>query len=158
MLTRPTITYQVEPIGGVYNEAAELLTAHWHEVAFYKDLPIKAEMQRYLALEGNGNCVLCTVRADGRLIGYIVYLLTRNLHYGVLEALGDLHFLHADYRKSGIGLGMFKFGEAEMRRRGVVLLIGRTKAAPELNHGAIFEHLGYDKQDIVYTKRLDRGP
>jgi len=159
MLQKSTITYQVEQIRTVYAEAENLLVAHWNEIAMYKDIHIDPNLQRYLSLEQYGCCVLCTVRAEARLVGYVVYLISRNMHYNLLEALGDLHYLHPDYRKSGIGLKMLKFGEEEMRRRGVVLLIGRTKADPQLNHGAIFEHLGYDKQDIVYTKRLDRhGP
>lgn len=157
MLSRPTITYAVERIADVYTEAADLLIRHWNEVAFYKDIKINPDMGRYLAMEAKGQCVLCTVRADGLLIGYIVNLISANLHYRVIEALGDLHFLHPTYRKSGIGIKLFKFSDEEMRKRGVHLLIKRTKADPKLNHGAIFEHLGYDKQDIVYTKRLDRG-
>ena len=151
------ITFQQERIADVYTEAADLLIRHWHEVAFYKDIRINPDMGSYLAAEAKGLVSLTTVRADKQLIGYILYLIAPNSHYKVLQATDDLHFLRSDYRKSGIALKMFRFAEAEMKKRGVVLLFGRTKADPKLNHGAIFEHLGYDKQDIIYSKRLDRG-
>lgn len=152
-----TITFQRERIADIYAEAADLLIRHWKEVAFYKDIKINPDMGAYLRLEEKGAAVTLTVRANKELIGYQVYLVGPNLHYKVLQATDDLHFLHPAYRKSGIGLRLFRFSEQEMKKLGVVILFGRTKADPKLDHSAIFEHLGYDKQDIIYTKRLDRG-
>ena len=156
-MSNKTITFQREKIADIYKEAADLLIRHWNEIAMYKDIRINPDMGAYLTLEQKGAAITLTARANKELIGYQVYLVAPNLHYKVLQATDDLHFLHPAYRKTGIGLKMFRFGEAEMRKLGVVILLGRTKADPKLNHGAIFEYLGYDKQDVVYTKRLDRG-
>lgn len=159
MLAKSEYTIQVEPFMDAYADAKELLEAHWHEIAPYKDfLTVNPDLDAYKKLDEKGALSTITVRKDGKLIGYIVFFISRHLHYSdIFVATDDLHFLHPDYRKSLIGLKMFRFAEEEMRRRGVGLIAMRTKARSDINHSAIFERLGYDRQDIVFTKRLDRG-
>lgn len=149
-----SVTFQQEKIVDVCEEIAELLVVHWREVEFYQDIPLNPDMRYYLNAEEKNACVVLTVRADKRLIGYLVYLLMVNPKYQTQEASDDIHYLLPEYRNSSIGLKLFRFGEAEMRKRGVKVIVARTKSDPKLNHGAIFEYLGYDKQEIVYTKRL----
>ena len=151
-----TAEFAIEPLESAYLEATDLVRKHWQEVAPYRDLCVlNPDLPTYRAMVSK-LCVI-TARVSGVLVGYIMFVVAPHLHYrDVLMATDDLHFLDPAYRKTGIGLRMFVFAEQVMRDRGVQIMTLRTKADPRLNHGAIFEHLGYDKQDIVYTKRLDR--
>jgi GNAT superfamily N-acetyltransferase len=150
------VEFLIEPLESAYAEATELLQKHWGEVAPYRDLcRLNPDLPTYQAMAHK--LCLITARIDGRLVGYIMFVIAPHLHYrDVLMATDDLHFLDPACRKTGIGLKMFAFAEKVMRGKGVQIMTLRTKADPRLNHGAIFEHLGYDQQDIVYTKRLDR--
>lgn len=151
----PNTLFNVEPFSSVYPEASELLRLHWEEVAPYKDLlTLNPDMQMYRTLEEQGRIVVVTARRLGELIGYVVMMLHAHHHYShVLTATEDIHFLHPDHRKGSLGLRLIAAAEAEMAARGVRVMTLRTKVTH--NHGLLFERLGYQPQDIVYTKRLD---
>ena len=150
------VTFQVEDFASLYPEAAPLLEKHWLEVAPYKDLCwLNPDVGAYEKAQAASVLWIATARDGQRLVGYLWLVVAPHLHYKhVLQATDDIHFLHPAYRNAGLVLKFFRFAEHEMRKRGVGIMTLRTKAAPALNHGAIFERLGYDKQDIVYTKRL----
>lgn len=144
----------IEKFSDVYPEAHELLKQHWQEIAPYQDLfVLNPNTHFYLDTEKRGALFIVTARLNAKLIGYVVMIVAPHAHYkDVLMATDDIHFLHKDYRKSRIGLGMFRAAEGFMKDRGVKVMMLRTKAKHD--HGAIFERMGYDLQDLVYTKRL----
>lgn len=149
--------FAVEEFSVVYGEILDLLRLHWQEVASYQDLlELDPDVELYRALAERGKLLIVTARVAGKLVGYIVYIVGTHAHYRkVLQGVEDIHFLHPDYRRSRIGIALLKAGEAELRKRGVKLAVLRCKARDELDHSAIFMRLGYDEQDLVFTKRLD---
>lgn len=148
------IIFCIEPFSECYPEAQELLRLHWDEIAPYRDLfTLNPNVELYEAAEKAGGIVIITARQSGALIGYIVMMLHKHMHYQhVLVATDDIHFIHPDHRKGRVGLHLIAAAEREMKRRGAGMMTLRTKV--DHNHGLLFEHLGYDAQDVVYTKRL----
>ena len=149
------VSFKVEPFSEFFSEAIELLKLHWEEVAPYKDIfTINPELTRYHFLEENGNLCVVAARDEGKLIGYIVMIIAPHHHYQhILAANDDLHFIHKDYRRGGLGSQMFKFVEEEMKKLGVKFIAMRTKVSHD--HGKLFTHLGYEAMDVIYTKKLE---
>ncbi len=148
------LTFAVEDFSSFYSEALDLLRLHWEEIAPYKELlALNPDLDMYKTLDVQGKLVVITARAAGALVGYIVLIITAHHHYShVLMATEDIHFLHPAYRKGLAGLRLIRAGEAEMKRRRVQLIALRTKVASD--HGLLMRRLGYDAQDVVYTKLL----
>ena len=94
-----------------------------------------------------------TVRDRGWLVGYIVMVINRNLHYKqLLMATEDIHFLLPAYRKGLIGYRMLAKAKQEMKARGCRMAIIRCKAG--MSHAPLFERLGGELSDLVYVFKL----
>jgi hypothetical protein len=152
----PRVTFNVEdkPVSVIRTEGMDLLAQHWEEVAIQRDEQIlDPDWPAYEALERLGRLWVLTARDQGRLVGYIVMLLTNAMHYRTLSmATDDSHFLHPDYRRGLTGYRMLMMTEKAMAARGIRKCVLRTKFL--LDHGKLFERLGFVKEDIVYSKIL----
>ena len=148
--------FAVEKFAAAYPEASELLKLHWDEVAPYKDLfTLNPDLERYQRLEDQGSLCVITAREEGTLIGYIVMVVAPNLHYKqALCATDDIHFVHPDYRKGSLGSRLIVTAVALMKKAGVKVMFLRTKVAN--SHGLLFERLGFEPLDMVYSMRLDK--
>lgn len=148
------VVFAVEPFSLVYPEAKALLELHYDEIAPHKHiLKLNPDVTVYQKMEQTGELCIVTARANKILIGYIVMLIKRHLHYrDTYVASDDIHFIHPYYRKGSLGLRLIAAAEKEMVLRKVKIMVLRTKAAS--NHGLLFERLGYKPLDIVYSKAL----
>jgi GNAT superfamily N-acetyltransferase len=149
------LTFQTEKFSQTYMEAVGLLRLHWKEIAPYQDLfTLNPNTAYYREGEKLGAIHIITARMDGLLIGYIVMQLNPHPHYKHVKiATDDIHFLHPDYRRGSVGTRLFLAAEKAMKTLGAQVMVLRCKAAH--NHGVLFERIGYNVQDIVYSKRLD---
>jgi len=155
---RGMVTFQVEqnPVAVIRSEGMSLLNAHWREVAQYPEVQVlDPDWQIYEQMERSGKLWVLTARDGGRLVGYIVMMLSRHLHYRSLTiAIDDIHFIHPDYRKGLTGYRMIRTTVKAMQALGVRMCTFRTKAAKD--HGQLFRRLGFEPNDIVYAKILER--
>lgn len=150
-------SFQRESLNDVIGEVGPLLTAHWHEVAHYKDIPLTPNWAAYAQLQALGALRIYTGRDDGQLIGYSVFTVHQGVHYALsLEADEDLLFVLPEHRKGRFGLQLMQFAERELASDGVQLVKRRTKVAERLNFGAMLERMGYEPIDVIYGKRLDK--
>ena len=147
-----------EALESCFEEALPLLHKHWQEIAYYLDIPLKPNLPKYLLLEQVGALRIYTARSadNGKLIGYAVFIVGPNLHYSdSIQALQDILYLDPDYRRGRLGIQLIRFSEVELRNEGVQVIAQHAKEAhPALIR--ILERTGYDRQDVVLTKRLDR--
>ena len=76
-----------------------------------------------------------------------------NLHYKQsLQAQQDLLFIDSEYR--GRGMIFIKWCDDQLRTLGVQVVRHHIKLAH--NWGKGLERLGYEAEDVIYSKRLDR--
>lgn len=158
------LVYQWEPFSGLAREIVPLFQQHWEEIALNQDvIKLDPDYQRYLTLEVAGVLHVLAVRdgRTGRLVGYVFCMLGPHLHYASSNwALVDMFWLHPDYRSGWSGVRMFKLLEARMREYGaaVIMVTEKQHFAGTHRHGhnagAIFEFLGYNPVETVYSKRL----
>lgn len=152
-----TAQFAVERLDDAYKDALDLLRLHYDEVAPYKEtLALDPDMATYRQLEDVGQLIVLTAREAGALVGYMLMFLRPHLHYRkTLVAIDDIHFVHPAHRKGSLGLRLIQYAEGEMARRGAKIMVLRTKSDPGLNHGLLFERIGYAPLDVVYSKRLN---
>ena len=147
--------YSREQFDAVYEEGLPLLEAHYREISQYLDIPLTPDVERYRQLEANGVLRIYTVRADGRLVGYAVFAVSRNPHYTTcLQAAQDILFVDQTFRKGRLGIKLIQFSEEQLRSEGVQVVYHHVKVLhPAL--GSLLQHMGYEHVEQIYAKRLD---
>lgn len=150
------VTYAIEPLATARPELEQLLPFHWAEIARDKDNPkfaLKPDWDTYHFLEMAGQFAMMVVRVDGRMVGYVIGFVRRQMHYAdSLSFICDIYFVLPEYRKGRIGLELFKELEKAMVARGVDKIYLGCKAASHLDRSRLFEHLGYQKIEYVFAK------
>jgi|GEM_PF-3327569 hypothetical protein len=138
----------------ILKEAEPLLKKHWEEVAFYKDIELDPDYEFYLALQAAGRIRSYSARDDqGVMAGYAVYFLKKNPHYKQsLVAAEDIIFF--DPLKRGEGMKFIKWCDDELRKLGVQIVTHHVKVFFDWSPALI--RMGYDWQDKILSKRLDR--
>lgn len=133
-------------------EVKPLLYKHWEEISHYKDIPLDPDYTAYLFLQKTGAIKSYSVREnDGKLIGYAVYFLRHHVHYKkTLYAIQDIVFI--DPERRGSGLFLIKFCDEELKKIGVNIVMHHIKIKHDWSKA--LERLGYERQDIILTKRL----
>lgn len=149
------ITYQVETYSDVIEELLPLLAAHWRELALFKDeIPLDPDHGWYRKGSEAGVLQFFTVRADGVLIGYAVFVvIPRHPHYAHRWAHDDILWVAPEHRKSGVGNGLLDFCESELSKNGPVMIHINTKIhAPAL--AVLLQSRGYENVELGFSKRL----
>lgn len=153
-----TVTYCLEPLATAHPELEALLPFHWAEIARDKDNPkfqLKPDWSAYHALESSGQFAMMVVRVDGKMVGYHIGFVRRQLHYAdSLAFITDIYFILDEYRRGRIGVQLFKETEKAMRARGVDKIYLGSKCAAHLDRTKLFERLGYHKIEYVFAKVL----
>jgi hypothetical protein len=148
--------FAVEKFSDVMEELKDLVHEHWLEVTSHpEERPLDVAWDQYLRLEEQGMLFVLTARSEGRLVGYIVHLIYRPLHYKYsIMASDDAHFLKKEFRKGTTGLKMIKAAEEALRKLGVNSITYHSKTRADINKRPVFERLGYKAHEQLFVKHL----
>lgn len=132
---------------------------HWEEVGHYKDIPIDMEWTRYEGLQAAGKLRCFTIRDfineefnEMVLMGYAFFIVDKHLHYkNTLVASQDILYVRKPYR--GIGKEFLKWCHEELKKDKVITVTQHSK--PWFEYGSLFEDLGYEKAETIWSRRLD---
>lgn len=143
-----------EPLAKVRDEAKDLLTKHWEDIALNKEkIKLNPDWEVYENLEKTGNLGLYTARKDGKLIGYFVVIATNHIHYkDHIFAANDIIYIDPDYRKGLTGLKLIKFVENDLKSIGVSVLTINTKV--HMPFDILMERMKYNLIERTYSKYL----
>lgn len=145
---RLTMQYSVERWFDCKEEMKWLLPLHWKEIADPR-IPLDVWWNAYDEMAEQLHIV--TIRDENKIVGYHWSIVRPHLHYRQsLTAYTDIYFLHPDYRKGWNGVKLFKFVEQTLKARGVQRMYIASKK--KLDMSLIFERLGWNKTEVVYTK------
>jgi len=75
------IAFTEELLSATWDEMAPLMLAHWREIAHYPDIELDPDKEGYALAESAGLVRFYTARADGRLVGYVIFFVRPNMHY-----------------------------------------------------------------------------
>lgn len=140
----------------VWDDIQPLLAEHWREIAHFEDIPLNPRKDMYFRLDAAGKLRIYTARFDGKLIGYVVFVVDHDIHYAdSVQAKQDVLFLHPDFRNAGTGFDLIEFADNQLRAEGVQCVYHHVKVAH--NFAPLLATMGYEKVETIHVKRLDRG-
>lgn len=148
------ITAHVESFAERLAELQPLLPLHYSELALDQDkVPLDPQYEVYLASERSGELLFVALREAGELVGYFIGFIAPGLHYRTCLTLRmDIFYVHPERRGGGAGAQLFKFVEAEAKRRGVQRMFVGSKCHKDASW--LFERLGYVEVERYYSHWL----
>lgn len=149
-----SVAFAEETLSEAREDIEKLMRGHWEEIAFFKDIPLEPDYDTYGKIEFFGKLRIFTVRLEGELIGYAVFLLSPALHYrSSMQAIQDVLYLHPNYRRGGTGGRFIKWCDDQLKLANVQVVMHHVKVAHDF--GPLLERLGYQKTDTLWARRLD---
>jgi len=149
------MTFQEEHADVVIQEGFQLFKDHWKEIALYQDkIELSPDYTRYRHLYDKDELHVVTARDEyGRIVGYLVSLLQKGLHYkNTLWAYNDILYVCPEYRKGTTGIKLLKFAEKALKEIGVDVIVVRVKT--QHNFGKVLERMGYENTELSFTKHV----
>ena len=149
------ITYQRESFSQFISDGKELFAIHNQEVVTQVDgIPLDVNYRAYFKLEEMEKLEVHTVRDDGKLIGYSLWMLHYHIHYKTsLTANSTLIYVKPEYRKGLLGYKLIKWSIGKIKERGVQRILMGIK--PEHDFSKILERLGATYFEKIYSIVLD---
>lgn len=151
----PDVVYSAESVS-VMSELMPLVQAHASEISYgiTRDDPLDVDIDTYSALYDLGRFRLFTARCDGKLIGYLGFVLSRSLDRRyMVQALECGFFLSPEYRRGRTALRLMAMAEHELKTLGCDVVFYHSPVANP-RFGALLSHCGYQKVDEIYARRL----
>lgn len=146
------LVFSKESFDAVMSEAVNLLEQHRSEISLFPDVQNDPDIDTYRIMEARGALHVYVARRAGQIVGYVSYIVHRNLHYNLQCASQDLLYLHPENRKGRAGLMLIKFSEEDLKNMGVDVITQHTKDIRNLS--GLFSYLGYRPMDTIFYKRL----
>lgn len=109
---------------------------------------------RLAALEAAGKTLLLVLRAEGAIVGYVLMIIDRHIHYAETVAVNDALFIDRAHRARWAAR-LVRYTEVACRVRGASHIHWHAKAANAL--GPMLERLGYAPLETVLGKSLGRA-
>lgn len=149
------ITFQKETFSKFISDGEELFRVHNQEVVEQiEEIPLDVNYKAYFKLEAMGRLETHTVRDNGRLIGYSLWMLHNHIHYKTsLTANSTLIYIMPSYRKGLLGYKLIKWSIDKIKERGVQRIMIGIK--PDHDFSKILERLGASFFEKIYTIVLD---
>jgi hypothetical protein len=148
------ITCHVESFEQQLSELQALLPLHYRELALNQDkVPLQPQYHVYIERERAGGLLFVTLRDAGQLVGYFIGFIAPGLHYETcLTCTMDIFYVRQDKRSGSAGVRMFRFVEAELRRRGVQRWFMGSKIHADAS--ALFRRIGAAPVETYFSKWL----
>src|ERR1039458_3156 len=110
-------TFQTESVERWEAEAKDLIYAHWQELGMDLDLEIAPDFGKMKMLEDLGMFKVITVREDMKLVGYLLAIVSKHLHYRPVPPMliVDAYYVSPECR-SGTGAKLIRYTEALARQ------------------------------------------
>lgn len=148
------ITCHIESFEQQLDELKLLLPLHYRELALNQDkVPLAPQYSVYIERERQGGLIFVTLRDAGALVGYFIGFIAPGLHYSTcLTCTMDIFYVHPERRTGSVGVRLFRFVEAELRRRGVQRWFMGSKIHADAS--ALFKRIGAAPVETYYSKWL----
>jgi len=143
-----------ERLKNCYQEVAALIDDYYARTNAQDGIP-KLEMHWpfFLKLDKAERLWLCTARDEGKLVGVGMYILGvhpqhKTRHYAMCNTLG----VNPDYRGKGIGTSLVEYAEAQLREKGISMMIHGHRVIYKTE--PLFTKLGFVETERMFMKVL----
>ena len=135
-------------------ELQPLILSHYEEIAEDQDkIELNPDYEIYKGMDSNGLLNTITVRDDGKLVGYFVCVLHKNIHYkDHVFANNDILFLDYKYRKSTVAYRLIQFAEKVLKDLGVSMIMINMKSKHMFDR--LLTGLGYKEFEVTFRKYI----
>ncbi len=151
-----SVQVQLEPIGKWAREAVErgLLEAHWREVdRDLEDIELEPDFDAWFTLDRAGLLASYTVRREGELVGYALFLVHRHLHFKSHKfASCDSIYVARGERAGGGGMQLLRYIVRDLTERGVAKILMHVPIAHDF--GPALKLLGFKATETLYELRV----
>jgi GNAT superfamily N-acetyltransferase len=152
----PKIIFQREPLTeGLESQLAPLMAAHWSEVAPYRDIPLDVDWPLYHAIDRAGALRIYTARRDGKILGYVSFVVRPHLHYKQhVYATCDALYLLPEERGHTLAARLIGHAAEALKAEGTKVM---SVAVPESQPRAarFLQGMGWHPLETSYSTRLD---
>ena len=152
-MTSSKIEVKEESLKDCLDEMKPIFDLHWDEVAVHKEsIKLNPDYEKYLQMANDGGVKAFIAREDGRLIGYAIFIIAKNLHYSDhIYAHNDVVYLEKGRRGSGLAIDIFKYSEATLKENYDVDVVNVSmKVAFPFDD--LMKHLGFEYIERTYSK------
>lgn len=135
-------------------DCVPVMQQHWKELG-QPGVAFQLDEARYARADQDDRLVIVTSRLDGRLCGYIGFVIAEHPHTLQRQAVLEAVYILPSLRRQGLGIQLIREADRLLREVGCQ----RVYQAVHMQHpalGIVLKQLGYLSQEIIYTKRLDR--
>lgn len=146
------ITIQLEPYEDCIDEMRMIYPEHYEELSRTKQKPLNPMYDVYMSLAKSGNIKVIAVRDEGKLIGYLIFMLSPDLHYGGIIATEDIYYLKREYRGKMIGVRLFGEFEREAKKFGAWKMVVSTKIHSD--NAVLLKRVGMVDHEKIFVKVL----
>ena len=135
-------------------ELTPLLKAHAKEICPYDDFEFNPDWATYRFFQDNDKMKAFVAREDGKVMGYLAYMLFHNLHFkDIQQAVQDVLYINPTHRGKMLGMKLIKYADGVMKFNGVHVVMQHVTKQNEF--GPILERIGYHHEESVYDRRLN---
>lgn len=134
-------------------EIMPMLEAHFRENAnkFYGQFD--PDLKVYQQADAGGMLRIFTVSHRNKTVGYQIFVIAEHMHArDLITATMDILYIAPEHRHGMTGYRFIKWCADQLREEGVHVIHQRVPVSK--NYGNLFKRLGYDEQDICYSKLL----
>lgn len=145
--------FNVESAKQILEEAYPLWQEHHNELVG-ADIKFLPDLPKYLNVEKAGLLRVFTIRFEGTLIGYAVFMIAGHHHrVQVIQAENTLFFVTKEHRKGFLASKFIKFCEQWLFDHNVNQISMRTKV--RASFGVLLKRLKYKEEEVVYMKKKE---
>lgn len=128
------------------------MLSEWDEASPYKDIAnLEPDYERYFQLEKAGMLRTIIAMKGDNIAGFAVFIVYRNLHCNLIGVSSDTFYVLPEFRKSGIGIGLFKKSIDMAKEEKANYLLSH---APNERIGKLYKFLGFSSQETTWIKRI----
>ena len=152
---RVSATCQRETVASVIEEMKLYLDEEWLALGRNHDkIALKIEYEKYRRIEAMGGLRIFTVRADGELAGWLIYMVNRHLNFADhLFCKSNAFWIRPEWRGRGFGSRLMQFAVEQLTADRVAVM--HTTATVQYPGTAKFlEAQGHTLIEYGYEKVL----
>lgn len=136
----------------ICDEMGPLMDVHLSETGDMEAADFKPDFARYIAAADSGVLRLFTVRDNGALVGYALFVVDKHMHYsGTLFAAQDILFLLPQYRGKRSS-DFIAWCDLHLELEGVKMLT--RSVSPKNDYSGLLRHHGYEHSETHFMRRF----
>jgi len=146
------IKFNVEDYTDCIDEIKPMLSSHYSEVEFYQGrVQLNPNFEVLEVLDQAGLLFICTMRDEGKLVGYNVFSVGKAMHYKDHDyATNYTVYIDPEYRHTEETVYFFNFCEEYLKGMGVSIIQYQMKTHKTFS--TLMNHLGFENTESIFTK------